>query len=896
MSSLKRARENFHDLFEYSLDLIYVHDFKGNFVDANDIALDTLGYSRDEISEISFPKLIGKDQIRTVFEVLKQFKEKGRQSEPSEYKLKTKNGQEIYVETYGIPIKENGKTVGILGIAKDITERKLSDEKYKTLIDNLEYPVAILDIEGKYNFVSPAYCESFGKTEEELIGSNFKPIVHEVDKSLTVELIKKMFKPPYKAQYELRINTPKGLKWYLWLDKAIIGANNRLEGIISVGRDISETKIANMKLKESEKKLKELNAELERRIIKKEEDLQESEVKYRNILENSKDAIVTMNLNGDITFVAPQISTILGGRKIKSLQDAYKIIHPDDVKFLSKLLSKGISDKGITTQGELEFRAKHKDGQYIWVASSSKNYYDNEDNLIGFITVIRDITENKLAEKKLIESEKKYRLLLENMNDLIGVINKDFIIEYINEEAYIKQLGYKKEELIGDPLERFVYRDDIEKVLKGVKKIFEKGEGMMELRLNTKTGDYRWFQVLGKRFKDKDGKLKCQLISRDISKQKKAEKQLKYSEEKFRHLFERSPYSILLLNIEGEILDCNLLTEDFFSKDKKELIGKSFSKLGLPSLDELPLFKSSLDDVINGKIPEPLEAKIINTSGKEIWINIQESLLLMGNDINIQIIIQDITARKEAEEIVKNEVIRLRQIDEIKNEFVYRASHELKTPLNSINVASAILLKYYDEILNEKIKKLIVIINNGGERLKRLVEDLVDVSRIESRTITLYKEKKDLVLLVQQQLEDMVYLIKERDLEVEINFADTAIANIDPQKIEQVVINLLSNAIKNTPPQGKIKIEFEKKPPYLLLKFKDTGVGFTEKEKEKVFKRFGKIERYGKGLDINIEGSGLGLYISKEIIELHGGKIWVESEGRNKGSTFFIQLPIDTQK
>ena len=114
----------------------------------------------------------------------------------------------------------------------------------------------------------------------------------------------------------------------------------------------------------------------------------------------------------------------------------------------------------------------------------------------------------------------------------------------------------------------------------------------------------------------------------------------------------------------------------------------------------------------------------------------------------------------------------------------------------------------------------------------------------------------------------------------------------EKERLYEVVINLLSNAIKYTPPNGRIIIKSESKDDNYIISITDNGIGLTNEEKEKIFKKFGKIERYGKGLDVVSEGSGLGLYISKKIIELHGGDIWVESKGREKGSKFSFSIPI----
>jgi signal transduction histidine kinase len=113
---------------------------------------------------------------------------------------------------------------------------------------------------------------------------------------------------------------------------------------------------------------------------------------------------------------------------------------------------------------------------------------------------------------------------------------------------------------------------------------------------------------------------------------------------------------------------------------------------------------------------------------------------------------------------------------------------------------------------------------------------------------------------------------------------------IDKLRFSQALTNIISNAIKNTPLGGKILVKINETTEYIDIQVKDTGVGLTDKEKERIFQKFGKIERYGKDLGVDIEGVGLGLYISKEIIELHGGQILVESEGRNKGATFTIRL------
>jgi signal transduction histidine kinase len=127
---------------------------------------------------------------------------------------------------------------------------------------------------------------------------------------------------------------------------------------------------------------------------------------------------------------------------------------------------------------------------------------------------------------------------------------------------------------------------------------------------------------------------------------------------------------------------------------------------------------------------------------------------------------------------------------------------------------------------------------------------------------------------------------------VDLQLYDDLITDFEKEQIHQVLSNLLTNAIKYTPINGKIEIKSKIQDNSFLISIKDNGIGFTREEKERLFEQFGKIERYGQELDIISDGSGLGLYISKKIVELHEGNIWVESEGRNKGSIFYFTLPI----
>jgi len=280
-----------------------------------------------------------------------------------------------------------------------------------------------------------------------------------------------------------------------------------------------------------------------------------------------------------------------------------------------------------------------------------------------------------------------------------------------------------------------------------------------------------------------------------------------------------------------------------------------------------------------------------NKSGQYLQVSIIGSLVKIDSELKVIGIIRDISDQKKAERMIKEQIEKLKEIDQIRSDFVRRTSHELKTPLISIYTSSKYLLDTYKEELNEEILKLIKVINRGGTRLKNLTENLLDVYDLESKKIELKRQRINITKTVKECINDFELTFKERELFLKTDLDEPIYINIDKIRIEHAILNLLSNAIKNTPPNGIIYIGLNKDKNYIDIIIKDTGIGFTKAERDIAFKKFGKIERQIQGKDIITEGSGLGLYISNEIVKLHEGKILLESEGRDKGSTFIIRLP-----
>ncbi len=275
--------------------------------------------------------------------------------------------------------------------------------------------------------------------------------------------------------------------------------------------------------------------------------------------------------------------------------------------------------------------------------------------------------------------------------------------------------------------------------------------------------------------------------------------------------------------------------------------------------------------------------QLIKKSGEKIWVeNFSTFINYEGKPANF-VTFFDNTDKVETEQ-------KLIELNELKSEFLRRASHELKTPLISIKGFSELILTLHEDQLDTPIISKLREINDGCERLQNIINNLLKSSRLESSDLKLSIQKEDLSFLIKFCAQELESLAAKRNQSIKLDIHNQLYANFEIEEIHDVLTNLLTNAIKYTPPMGKIEVKTEIKGDFVVVSVSDNGIGFTEKEKKKIFQQFGKIERYGQGLDLGIDGTGLGLYISKRIVESHGGKIWMESEGKNKGSSFYFTL------
>jgi len=375
-------------------------------------------------------------------------------------------------------------------------------------------------------------------------------------------------------------------------------------------------------------------------------------------------------------------------------------------------------------------------------------------------------------------------------------------------------------------------------------------------------------------FKDETGNATGLLSSGvDITERAITEQKLIKSEAKYRGLIETAVMGVVEFDvIRNKVSYINPKLLEILGYTKKDLlVENTFLKIIHPE-DYKELLNTSVDGYI--------EFRIFTKDGKLKWLTgtRKNNFTQKGEFLSARLWLQDSTESKE--------------VEEIKSNLLTRFSHEFKTPLISITGFADFLLTEYKKHLDGKTLLFLKRIKDGSNRLKMLVNSFVESSQLGNAIIQVNLRKENLYDLINEALDELEGLIHMREHEIDLNMDRQLITHLDKEKVFTVITNLLINAINYTPKGGKISIQSKIDKRSIVISIKDTGIGFDESERIRLFKPFGKIERYGKGWDIVVGGMGMGLFISKEIIELHDGKIWVESEGRNKGSIFYFSIPI----
>jgi PAS domain S-box-containing protein len=504
-------------------------------------------------------------------------------------------------------------------------------------------------------------------------------------------------------------------------------------------------------------------------------------------------------------------------------------------------------------------------------------------------------------------SEERFRLLVESVRDYaIFMLDPQGRVVTWNPGAE-RFKGYKAEEIIGHHFSEF-YPPEAR----------ARGLPEHELKVAAATGSFEdegwrvrkdgslfWANVVITALRDEDGRLLgFGKVTRDLTERRNHEEALRRSEERFRLLVEGvADYAIFMLDVNGMVATWNVGAERINGYTAHEIIGRHFSIFYPPETKDIGWPDHELQEATDkGRFVD--EGWRVRKDGTRIWANVSITALRDNNGklVGFAKLTRDLSERKRAEatqqdhlerqdilEAERNARIEAQRATKAKDEFLTTLSHELRTPLSAILGWTQILLRSGDE-LTSKHRRGIEVIDRNARSQVQLINDLLDLSRIMAGKIRLDIRQVALDEIVQAAVDSARPSAEAKDIRLKVMLDPTrTVVSAHSDRLQQVVWNLLSNAIKFTPKGGQVQVLLQRVNSHIELSVSDNGAGIPAEFLPQVFERFSQRDSSSTRAH---GGLGLGLAISKQLVELHGGSIRAASQGEGKGSTFFVDLPV----
>ncbi|MBN7817371.1 PAS domain S-box protein [Algoriphagus pacificus] len=804
-----------------------------------------------------------------------------------------KDGKTVTVlAEYSALVDEKGIPSEIQCMGVDISKRKESEiklieseKRLRSLIDSQTNYIIRTDLNGIHTFWNNKFERDFSHCfSNDLKDSNSLVSICEYHHERTREAVFKCLESPGSVvQVELDKPGKDGnILTTIWEFTCITDSYGIPFEMQCVGIDITDRKKTQQKLEESE-----------RRLIQ--------------VTDHSGSVVWETNKDGLFTYMSPACERIFGYHPDEIINKKYFFdLFPPSLReeFTSLGKNKIESALGIL---DIENPIQKKNGEIIWVATHGVAVRDEDGNTIKVLGVDNDITERKIQEKQIKDQNDRLQAIVEAIPDILYVMDEDGnYLEYYSSTIHNEIGDYSY--LVG----------------KNIREAFQEKEADLHLSkiqaalASGKVETYEYPGMIGheKRFFESRiiamSPKKVLRFVREITERKKSELEIK----KLSQAVEQSPVAIVITDLEGEIEYLNSAYSSLIEEDTEKILGTPLSFIS--NIYSNRLKKEELWAHLNSGIPFTIECEYKkNSSSETLWKNVTITPIQNErNDIiKLMVIIQDVTEQKAFEnqilelnlslekrieartEELKNSNLELKKAqleaefaNQAKSEFLSRMSHELRTPMNSI-LGFAQLLEFTDLKANQK--RNLDFILKSGDHLLNLINEILDISRIESGMVTVSLETLELNNLIEEVAESIMPAAISKSVSVHYPSSQTDFIYVkaDLQRLKQIFINLINNAIKYNKENGTVTIDFEEVPENKIkVHIKDTGVGISEEDLPKLFKPF---ERAGNN-NSNIEGTGLGLSVVEKLANLMQAKVGVTSE-IGKGSDFWIELPIATE-
>ncbi|MTJ07773.1 PAS domain S-box protein [Anabaena sp. UHCC 0204] len=907
-AELQQSKERFRNLVETCSDWIWEVNESGAYTYASPQIINVLGYSPTEILGKTPFDFMPPAEAERVLPEFMQFLSVQAPFQCLENTNRHKDGRLIILETSAVPIfDEDRKFCGYRGIDRDITIRKLSEAalrqneaRFQRIAANLPGVMYqyILRADGSYEFIYISdRCQEVYELESATILNNADAVfqlAHPEDLPSLQESILHSALSLQQWLWEGRIITSSGqIKWIQGISQPERQANGDIlwDGLIL---DISEQQAALHERQQIEIALHKLSDRLNLAIKSAQIGIWDWDIINNHLVWDDR-------------------MYELYGVKPSDFTGAYQAweagLHPDDLISGRIAIQQAIAGE---RDFEPEFRVVWPNGTIKFIKAYALVQRDSQGKALRMIGINFDITDRKQSETKLQAAEIQLRnvstrLKLAVRSAKIGIWDLDLVNDALLWDDRMYQLfGISREtlNLSEEALAKFetlLHPDDRVTIRQAVKQaIAEEKELDIEFRIVLPNSKIRILKGYGLVQRNSQGQPQRMIgINYDISDRKQAEAEIIRSRDLREAIFNESADALFLVDAETvRTIDCNQRAVEMFAvTNKTDLIGIEGHQLQKQqfTIEELQAIKDDMEQ--QGFWSREIEYKTF--TGKIFWGNLAaKQITVAGQKMNL-VRVTDISDRKQAETQLHDTNKQLARATRLKDEFLASMSHELRTPLNAILGITEGLQDQVFGVINEKQRQGLQTIERSGTHLLELINDILDLSKIEAGQMELDCTpvvirqlcKSSLSFIKHQAFQKRIHL----DIKIQPNLPELL---VDERRMRQVLINLLNNAVKFTPEGGSITLSVlrEQHSPetkithfcdFIRIAIIDTGIGIAPENLHKLFQPFVQID---SSLNRQYTGTGLGLSLVKRIVEMHGGQVGVSST-IGVGSCFMVDLP-----
>ncbi|MBU0982095.1 PAS domain S-box protein [Patescibacteria group bacterium] len=799
----------------------------------------------------------------------------------SEHSFFTSNKKRLIFKIHGLPLRKmkNSAVDRVILVIEDITERKEVQERYQMIARNVSDVIWTLDLELNYTYISPSVFKQRGFTPEEILKGKLVDSMDENSFNITRKafqeemVLEKKGKRDLDHVVTLDLNMKKKDGSFLPVEiktSFIRNEDGIPVGILGITRDISER-------------------------IKNEEELKIREVKYRTLFESAANAIYIVKLDGksgEFKFVDVNHK----GLEIFGCKNESEFLGKNFFDISAEIQEDGRTAKEIFKEnvekvlgGEplsLEWLNRRVDGSEFFT-EINMNFVE-----IGgekFVQVLaRDITSQKEAVKALKDLETMYNQVSENAELWLWEVDPEGLYMYSGIVSE-KILGYKVREIVGKKyFYDFFHPDDRDQLKRDAFLAFKSKEPIKNFlnRNVDRDGNEVWLLTSAVPNLDKDGNLiGYRGIDVNNTEVHRAQEALIKSEENYRAVFDSANDAFFIHDIsDGKVLDVNQkMLEMYGFSSKDEVVGAYVGRIssGRKPYDDDGAKEKVLKAAVEG--PQVFEWECKKVNGEIFWAEVSLKKVNLGGEVRVLAMVRDISGTK------KN-VDRIHELDQLKSRFISSFSHVARKPLNEIKWGINTLLAGDFGEKDEKESQFLQKILGDEETVEQMLLNVNLALEIEKGTVVYERVQGSLVSVVTQVVEYVKSDCKLRGNTLNLNVpADEMLPNIemDVEKMKMVLLALISNSNMYSK-NAEIVVSVFQKDENIEVRVIDNGIGIPELEQKHVFEIFFRgsnvLLEYG-------ETAGLGLYLAKNIIEAHGGKIGFTSK-EGEGSSFWVSLPI----